>query len=232
MLSNYDQCLSRVLKDEGGYTNEATDPGGPTNFGITILDYRHYVKADASAQDVKNMKLEEAKAIYKSKYWDAQRCSDLPSGVDYAVFDYGINSGIGRSQKVLQQLVGVPVDGVIGPQTIAAVSKQDPIKLINAICDERLKFLKGLSIWPTYGKGWSRRVAGVRSYATSIAGTKLPTSPVAGPVAGATTVIVGTVAATHASPEYWLSIMGIVIVAAIIIGVIVHKLSNTTVKAN
>jgi lysozyme family protein len=87
--SSYDAALARLLAHEGGYTNHPADPGGPTNFGITIFDYRKYVKPDATAADVRAMKLDEAKAIYRAKYWVAQRCNELPAGVDYATFDYG-----------------------------------------------------------------------------------------------------------------------------------------------
>jgi len=83
-------------------------PGGPTNFGITIADYRAYVKPDATAEDVRNMRVDEAKRIYRKHYWDAQRCDELPAGVDYSLYDYGVNSGIGRSGKVLRRVVGLP----------------------------------------------------------------------------------------------------------------------------
>ena len=96
MKASYEAALARLLAHEGGYSNHPSDPGGPTNFGITIVDYRKYVKPGATAADVKAMTLDEAKKIYRAKYWDAQRCDELPAGVDYAVFDYGVNSGIGR----------------------------------------------------------------------------------------------------------------------------------------
>ena len=118
--ASYGEALRRLLIHEGGYTNDAADPGGPTNFGITIADYRHYVKPDASAADVRAMKLDEAKGIYRGKYWDAMRCDGLPAGVDYAVFDYGVNSGVSRAAKVLQRALGVADDGTIGPLTLAA----------------------------------------------------------------------------------------------------------------
>jgi lysozyme family protein len=159
---SYEPSLARLLVHEGGYTNHPSDPGGPTNFGITITDYRKYVKPGASAADVKAMKVEAAKAIYRAKYWDAQRCDELAAGVDDCVFDYGVNSGIGRSKKVLQRLVGVMADGALGPVTMHAVAGRDPAALIDAICDERLLFLKHLRTWPVFGKGWERRVAEVR----------------------------------------------------------------------
>src|SRR5262249_55564304 len=125
MQTNYSEALKRLLEDEGGYTNDPQDPGGPTNFGITIHDYRMYVAKNGTADDVKHMTVEQAKAIYKPKYWDALNCDDLPSGVDYAVFDYGVNSGIYRAARVLQTLVGADVDGEIGPETLAATKKHD-----------------------------------------------------------------------------------------------------------
>lgn len=176
MKQNYDAALARLLVHEGGYTNHPSDPGGPTNFGITIADYRRYVKPNATATDVKAMKIEEAKSIYRSRYWDAQRCDDLPAGVDYAMFDYGVNSGIGRSKPVLQRCCGVAADGVVGEETIKAVQSRDSTALINAICDERLAFLKRLKTWPVFGAGWGRRVAEVRAAALSMAARE-PASP-------------------------------------------------------
>src|SRR6266704_3490079 len=103
MRQNFNDCLNRLLKDEGGYTNDPRDPGGPTNFGITLIDYRKYIRTSGSAEDVRKMNIEDAKKIYRSKYWDALKCDTLPSGVDYTVFDYGVNSGIGRSKRVLDR---------------------------------------------------------------------------------------------------------------------------------
>ncbi len=103
---SYDESLRRLLLHEGGYTNHPADPGGPTNFGITIYDYRKYVNPNATAADVKVMSIDEAKRIYRAKYWDAQRCDELPAGVDYAVFDYGVNSGIGRAEESVAACAG------------------------------------------------------------------------------------------------------------------------------
>ncbi|MEJ2435465.1 MAG: glycosyl hydrolase 108 family protein [Pseudolabrys sp.] len=72
----YDEALRRLLAHEGGYTNHPSDPGGPTNFGITIYDYRKYIKRNATAADVRAMTVGEAKAIYRKRYWDSQRCDE------------------------------------------------------------------------------------------------------------------------------------------------------------
>ena len=169
--SNYDDVLRRLLLHEGGYSNHSSDPGGPTKFGITLAVYRQTEKPGATAADVKAMTVDEAKAVYRSRYWDAQRCDELPAGVDYAVFDYGVNSGIGRSGRALQRIVGVADDGALGPVTLAAARNADPSALVNALCDERLRFLKSLKTWSVFGKGWSRRVTEVRATALAMAGS-------------------------------------------------------------
>lgn len=173
---NYDPALARLLAHEGGYTNHPSDPGGPTNFGITIVDYRKYVKPEAVAADVSAMRLDEAKAIYRAKYWDAQRCDELPAGVDYAVFDYGVNSGIGRSGKVLRRALSLSdMTSKVNDEVISAACRADAKALIETICDERLRFLKSLTTWSTFGKGWGRRVAEVK--AISLAMVAQETTP-------------------------------------------------------
>jgi lysozyme family protein len=168
--ANYDEALERLLVHEGGYSNHPSDPGGPTNFGITIHDYRKYLNTNAGAADVRSMPVETAKRIYREKYWNVQRCDDLAGGVDYAVFDYGVNSGIGRSGKVLRRLLGLSDDtGAVTDEVIAAVRRSNPKVLVAAICDERLAFLQRLSTWPVFGTGWGRRVREVRAAALAMA---------------------------------------------------------------
>jgi len=168
--SSYDAALARLLAHEGGYTNDAADPGGPTNFGVTIYDYRKYVKPGATAADVRAMRVEEAKAIYRSKYWDAQRCDELPAGVDYAVFDYGVNSGVGRSGKVLRRVLGLPDDDWrTSDEVLTALANRDAKPVIVALCDERLRFLQSLKTWSVFGKGWGARVAEVKAFALQLA---------------------------------------------------------------
>ncbi len=176
MKSSYDEALKRVLEHEGNYSNDPGDSGGPTKYGITIWDARAYWKKDATAADVKALPLSVAKEIYRTKYWAKVDGDDLPAGVDYAVFDYGVNSGISRAAKVLQRLTGAAVDGTIGPKTVAAtrdyVEVHGAEKLINAIQDERLNFLQGLGIWRIFGRGWGRRVKEVRALALEMAVTR------------------------------------------------------------
>ena len=181
MKQNYDEALRRVLASEGGYTNDLRDPGGATNYGITIADYRMYVKPDADAADVRAMSLESAKAIYRSKYWNAVRGDELPSGVDYTVFDFGVNSGVRRAIKYLQRALGVGMDGELGPATMAAIEKADPAKLIVSVNDTRLAFLQSLGTWSAFGKGWGSRVASVKAASLAMARAPIPPPDIPAP---------------------------------------------------
>lgn len=180
MKQNYDFCLKEVLKSEGGYTNDPRDPGGPTNFGITLADYRAYINRSGTAVDVKNMTIDQAKTIYKSKYWDKVNGDNLPSGVDYSVFDYGVNSGVSRALRIFNKY-----------------KQSVPVKCINQINDERLSFLQALPTWSAFGKGWGSRVARVRHDSITLASK---TTPVAN--AGAA-VAVGAGGAMAYFHEYW-----------------------------
>lgn len=188
MKQNYNYALQQVLISEGGYSNDPRDPGGPTNFGITLNDYRSYINPKGTALDVKNMTQAQAAAIYKPKYWDKVNGDSLPSGVDYCVFDYGVNSGVSRAVKVYKSL---------------APKYTNPVDLINAICDQRLAFLKGLGTWSTFGKGWSTRVASVR--ANSI---KLPQGAINATHSTAATVAVAGAASAYHWSDYWPYILG------------------------
>ena len=168
MNSNFDKCLALVLVHEGGYVNHPKDPGGATNRGVTQAVYDAYRKTRARPiQSVKFIADDEVKAIYRFQYWDRVQGDLLPRGLDYAVFDFAVNSGVGRASKYLQAVLGVAQDGVIGARTLAAI--QSPTNAINALCDRRMAFLRNLRTFLTFGKGWTRRVQDVRAHALEMA---------------------------------------------------------------
>ena len=176
--SNFDKCVALVLQWEGGNDDDPRDPGGRTSRGILQKEWDGWRQAHPGLpSDVWQAPQAQIVAIYKQLYWDMLSCDSLPFGVDYAVFDYGVNSGISRSAKVLEGIVGTASDGHIGPLTIAATVKLDPATIVNKICNERMTFLKGLDIWPTYSNGWTNRVNGVRAGALAMVGA-VPKAPV------------------------------------------------------
>jgi uncharacterized protein (TIGR02594 family) len=174
--SSYDAALARLLVHEGGNDDDPRDPGGRTSRGILQREWDAWRGSHPGLPaDVWRAPQDQVEAIYRQNYWNPLRCDDLPAGVDYAVFDYGVNSGIGRAAKVLQRLVATAVDGEVGPDTITAAKRANAAALIAAICDERLAFLQGLRTWPTFGKGWDRRVREVRAAARAMVAK--PASP-------------------------------------------------------
>ena len=168
MNSNFDKALAALLVHEGGFVNHPDDPGGMTNLGCTRATWEEHCGHPVDEKAMRALTPKDVAPLYKRKFWDKVRGDDLPSGVDYTVFDAAINSGPGRAAKWLQACVGVEVDGAIGPKTMAAVSAMNPKQLIEDYSKRRLSFLMDLRHWGTFGKGWSRRVAEVQSTATSM----------------------------------------------------------------
>jgi len=165
MRENFEKCLAMVLKHEGGFVNHPKDPGGMTNLGVTRKVWEEWVGHSVDELTMRSLGPEDVAPLYKKNYWDKCRCDDLPSGVDFAVFDLAVNSGPGRSSKFLQKSLGVAADGAIGPATLTAVSQANPQELASKICTIRLEFLQALPTWGTFGKGWGRRVAEVEKTA-------------------------------------------------------------------
>lgn len=169
MKENFDKALAELLKHEGGFVNHPKDPGGMTNLGVTKKVYEEFVGHEVDEATMRGLTPESVAPLYRQRYWDRTRCDDLPSGVDFCVFDCAVNSGTGRSAKFLQMAVGATPDGAIGPGTLAKVAEHDPKEVIEKFCDERKKFLEGLETFPTFGKGWISRVAQVREQSSSMA---------------------------------------------------------------
>ena len=161
----FEEALEHVLKHEGGFVNHPADPGGMTNLGVTKKVWDEWIGCESSEDEMRNLKPEDVAPLYKKMYWDRVKGDDLPSGVNYCVFDAAVNSGTGRAAKWLQEAVGAVPDGAIGAKTLANVAAHDADSLVNAYCDVRLNFLKSLKTFDTFGKGWSRRVEGVRQTA-------------------------------------------------------------------
>lgn len=179
MDRNFQRALSLVLKSEGGWSDNAADPGGATMKGVTIATFRRYIDPKATKDDLRHITDAQLAKVYREQYWNAVGGDQLPDGVDYATFDFAVNSGPGRAARYLQSVVGAPMDGAIGPATLDAVAKMPASAIIDRLCDARLAFLKSLGTWGTFGKGWSARVASVRKDALLM--TSQPASPVPAP---------------------------------------------------
>lgn len=148
----FDAFIDRVLTHEGGYVNDARDPGGETKFGIAKRSYPNI--------DIKALTREQAISIYRRDFWDRVQGDKLPRAFAFQVLDAAVNHGIGNAVRWMQRAAGVADDGVIGPMTLAAVSRADPADLVLLFNAERLAFYTKLSTFDAFGRGWINRVAG------------------------------------------------------------------------
>ncbi|QQG67025.1 glycoside hydrolase family 108 protein [Desulfobulbus oligotrophicus] len=155
LVTNFDRAIVHVLANEGGYSNNPKDPGGETMWGIT----RATATAAGYSGEMKDLPLRIAKKIYRERYWRLEY-ERMPYVVAVQVFDAAVNSGPVAAIKWLQQAVGTRQDGVIGPLTMAAVGRRDPLQIVLRFCSARLKFLTSLPTWPSFGRGWVNRIVG------------------------------------------------------------------------
>lgn len=159
---NFEPSLKEVLIHEGGYVNHPSDPGGRTNLGVTQRVYEEWVGYPVNEAIMRKLTVDHVKTLYKVRYWDAIHCDDLPIGLDLCVFDFGVNAGTSRAARYLQRMVGAKEDGVIGPRTLSSVRQMaKDIGISGCIMryqDMRRDYYRMLKHFPTFGKGWLRRV--------------------------------------------------------------------------
>lgn len=182
---SYKGSLQLVLAHEGGYVNHPADPGGATNKGVTQKVYDQYRRShNLAPRSVRHIEDHEVQGIYRRSYWDKVEGDRLPAGLDYAVFDYGVNSGVSKAAKDLQRTLNqnanmygisgqLKVDGIIGDGTVAAAcaaADVDEVGLIEAYCNRRMGFLKSLKTFRVFGRGWTRRVLGDKPNPTADVG--------------------------------------------------------------
>lgn len=167
MRKTLPEALTLMFGHEGGYNNRKTDRGGPTKYGITAktLGAHRRLGRAATAAEVAKLTLEEATEIYRQSYWSQSGGDLLPVGLDYAAFDFGVNSGPGTAVRHLQKVVGVTQDGIVGAQTVAACERYGGglEGLIRDYCAERMRYLRsigGPTGWGPNARGWTIRVTG------------------------------------------------------------------------
>lgn len=153
---NFDLAFDRLMGHEGNYSNDPNDPGGETRWGISKRSYPHLAIASLSRDD--------AKKIYRRDFWDRIHGDKLHDGVAFQLFDFAVNSGIETAVRYFQRALGVADDGQFGPVSQASADKTSESDQIMRLNAERLDFMTRLSVWPSFGKGWARRIAGNLRY--------------------------------------------------------------------
>ena len=154
---DFDSAFHKLLGHEGGYSNHKQDRGGETMWGVTSA----VARANGYHGAMKDLPVEKAKEIYRNAYWNPIRADELPASIRYIVFDAAVNSGVTQAIKWLQRAVGAKEDGVVGKATIAACRALDGHLVARRMLAARLDFMASLSTWPSFGRGWARRIAGL-----------------------------------------------------------------------
>ena len=147
------------MQHEGGYIHHALDPGGRTNLGVTQRVWEDYVGHSVDEQAMRQLTKEMVAPLYRERYWNVCHCDDLPAGVDYLAFDFAVNAGAFRCVKTIQRALNIPADGIIGHVTLKAIQDTNAEDFINNFSAVKENFYRGLTTFPTFGKGWLNRVA-------------------------------------------------------------------------
>jgi lysozyme family protein len=148
---NFDAAFERLIGHEGGYVNHKADPGGETKYGITKRTY--------PGENIRGLTLARAKEIYRRDFWGPAGCDAVPDAIKFDLFDAAVNSGCRQAVKFLQGAVGTVQDGLLGPKTLQALNATPPERLVMRFNALRLLFMAELTTWPSFGRGWARRVA-------------------------------------------------------------------------
>ncbi|HKZ97595.1 MAG TPA: glycosyl hydrolase 108 family protein [Hyphomicrobiaceae bacterium] len=182
----FSRALAHVLEMEGGYSEDPYDPGGPTNFGITLAEYASWrgTRLDAGSQEALKQELkriapETVREIYLQRYWIAAQCRELPAGLALMHFDASVNQGVGTAARMLQEAVGAGIDGEIGPETRAAVMGHPVAQTLSRYAEIRRRRYRALAQFPRFGRGWLGRVDRTLARAQDISGQNPSSSPVA-----------------------------------------------------
>lgn len=161
-MDNFARCLSFTLEAEGGYGDNPDDPGNwtggktgqgelrGTKFGISAAAY--------PTLDIASLTQQSAAQIYQRDFWVPLQGDSLPLPIALVAFDAAVNVGQRNAVLWLQQATGEPADGVLGPQTLAALNTDNAVLLAQEALARRLEFSCGLPGWANFGLGWSRRL--------------------------------------------------------------------------
>ncbi|HDR9100067.1 TPA: hypothetical protein QDB15_001095 [Burkholderia vietnamiensis] len=152
-MSSFDDAFDALIGNEGGYSNNPKDPGGETMWGVTA----RVARAAGYTGAMRDLPRDTAKVIAKRLYWDPLHLDQFDPRVAFQILDANYNGG--HPVIWMQGAAGARVDGVLGPQTIAAVQATDPLRFVLRWNALRLTYFTSLATWSKFGKGWTRRIA-------------------------------------------------------------------------
>ena len=162
-MAEHTKLIPKVLKWEGGFTNNANDKGGATNSGVTLSTFRSVYGRNKTVKDLKKMTFEQWEYIFKTRYWDKWQGDSIESqAIADFVVDWYWHSGI-YGIKYPQQILGVEADGVVGKKTLNAINNHPfPEELFKALWERRKQqfdnIVKKNPKQKVFYKGWINRI--------------------------------------------------------------------------
>lgn len=163
--STFERALAHVLDMEGGWADDPYDPGGPTNYGITLATYAKdkaiAVTAETFAQlksELRSISPAAVRRIYYDRYWLAASCPQMPPALAFFHFDAAVNHGVLGSARLLQEAVGATIDGEIGPETLGNGASRPVPDTLALYADVRRRQYRSLSTFWRFGNGWLARI--------------------------------------------------------------------------
>lgn len=165
-MAKSDILISFIRSWEGGWSDNPSDSGGATMYGITLATFiRWRLDNNQPRPDKNDLRIitdDEWRDIFHFYYWNRLRANDINSqAVANMLVDWYWHSGI-TAVRTLQRLCRVTIDGIIGPKTIAAVNADNPEQLFRRLKEARITSLTGIAErrpdQRQFLKGWLRRV--------------------------------------------------------------------------
>jgi len=182
--AGFNRALAHVLEMEGGWTDDPYDPGGPTNFGITLATYAGDKGVELTAANMAALKAElkfiptaTARRIYRERYWLPASCPQLSAPLAFFHFDAAVKQGVTGAARFLQEAVGADIDGEIGPETLGNAATRPVAETLALYAEARRRHYRSLSTFWRFGRGWLARVDRTLEAARAIARALPPLSP-------------------------------------------------------
>ena len=182
-------ALAMVLAFEGGWSDDPFDPGGPTNKGITLATFARERGVEITASNraplVAELRVIPDRLvahIYRERYWTPAHCPELPAALALFHFDVAVNMGVGTAIRMLQEALGVDIDGEIGPLTRRAVNTLPLATTLKRYADLRRARYRSLATFWRFGRGWLTRCDAALAHAIAIARDPLQTAPPTPPI--------------------------------------------------
>lgn len=156
-----DQLIDDVIARESGYVNDPDDAGSATKYGITKATLARWRNRHVTVADVRALEMDEARLIYREQYVVQPGLDKLPAPLMVQLVDFGVHSGTATAIRMLQRVLDVTEDGLLGPVTLHAIERHPLAWVVRRVWQERVRYLSHLvAMRPTQKKflsGWLNR---------------------------------------------------------------------------